>query len=103
MRIRSPAINPSLIVCPLRLLNGLVSVTNFNILVSGVNLFLNNEYYDFEAFLEQLAQSNQLNGGLTTGLASGLISEDMFSSCYRYYYGDCSRILPSENSNCSIL
>jgi hypothetical protein len=73
-----------------------ITITNFNILVSGVNLFLNNEQYDFEAFLEQLNQSNQLNGGLTTGLASGLVNEDMFSSCYRYYYGDCSRILPSE-------
>ena len=40
--------------------------------------------------------SNQLNGNLTTGLTSGLISEDMFSRGYRYYYGNCSRILPAE-------
>jgi len=73
-----------------------ITLTNFNILVSGVNLFLNNEQYDFEAFNQELKSSNQLNGNLTTGLASGLISEDMFSRCYRYYYGDCSRILPSE-------
>jgi len=82
--------------CPSPAMPDPISITNFNILISGVNLFLNNEYYDFEAFLEQLAQSNQLNGGLTTGLASGLINEDMFSSGYRYYYGDASRILPSE-------
>jgi hypothetical protein len=73
-----------------------IMISDFNILVSGVNLFLNNEVYDFEAFIEQLAQSNQINGGLTTGLASGLINESAFSSGYRYYYGDCSRILPSE-------
>jgi hypothetical protein len=73
-----------------------IMLTNFNILISGVNLFLNNENYDFEAFNQQLAQSNQINGGLTTGLASGLISEKMFSQAYRYYYGNCSRILPSE-------
>jgi hypothetical protein len=73
-----------------------IMLTNFNILVSGVNLFLNNENYDFEAFAQQLAQSNQLNGGLTTGLSSGLISERMFSQAYRYYYGNASRILPSE-------
>lgn len=73
-----------------------IMLTNFNILISGVNLFLNNENYDFEAFKQQLQQSNQLNGSLTTGLASGLISEDMFSRGYRYYYGDCSRYLPSE-------
>jgi len=73
-----------------------IMITNFNILISGINLFLNNENYDFEAFKQQLAYSNQLNGGLTTGLASGLISEDDFTNLYRYYYGDCSRILPSE-------
>lgn len=73
-----------------------IMITNFNILISGVNLFLNNEMYDFEAFRQQLISSNQLNGSLTTGLASGLISEDMFSRGYRYYYGDCSRVLPSE-------
>lgn len=73
-----------------------IMLTNFNILISGVNLFLNNENYDYEAFLTQLAQSNQLNGNLTTGLTSGLISEKMFNQAYRYYYGNCSRILPSE-------
>jgi len=73
-----------------------ITFTSFNILISGVNLFLNNEMYDYEAFLEQLNQSNQINGGLTTGLASGLVNEYMFSSGYRYYYGDAARILPSE-------
>ena len=75
-----------------------IMLTNFNILVSGVNLFMNNENYDFEAFRQQLISSNQLNGSLTTGLTSGLISEDMFSRGYRYYYGDCSRTLPSEEN-----
>jgi len=73
-----------------------IILTNFNILVSGVNLFLNNQYYDYEQFNQELKSSNQLNGGLTTGLASGLINEDMFSRGYRYYYGNCARILPSE-------
>jgi hypothetical protein len=83
-------------VCPSPSTPDPIMLSDFNILISGVNLFLNNEQYDFEAFLEQLNQSNQINGGLTTGLASGLISESMFSSGYRYYYGDASRILPSE-------
>ena len=73
-----------------------ITLTNFNILVSGVNLFLNNQYYDYEQFNQELKSSNQLNGSLTTGLASGLINEDMFSRGYRYYYGNCARILPSE-------
>lgn len=73
-----------------------ITLTNFNILVSGINLFLNNEYYDFEQFNQELKSSNQLNGSLTTGLASGLIGEDMFSRGMRYYYGNCARVLPSE-------
>jgi hypothetical protein len=73
-----------------------IPLTNFNILVSGVNLFLNNQLYDYEQFRQELMSSNQLNGNLTTGLTSGLISEEMFSRGYRYYYGNCSRILPAE-------
>jgi hypothetical protein len=73
-----------------------ISLTNFNIMISGVNLFLNNQLYDFDAFRQELMSSNQLNGNLTTGLTSGLISEEMFSRGYRYYYGNASRILPAE-------
>ena len=40
--------------------------------------------------------NNQLNGSLTTSLASGLVSKKDFQSLYRYYYGNCSRSLPSE-------
>lgn len=74
-----------------------ITLTNFNILVSGVNLFLNNQLYDFEVFSQQLVQSNQLNGDLTTGLTSGLISEASFQNGMRYYYGNCARQLPSES------
>jgi hypothetical protein len=75
-----------------------IMITNFNILISGMNLFISNELYDFEAFREQLMSANQLNGNLTTGLTSGQISEDDFARGYRYYYGDCSRALPSEEN-----
>jgi len=75
-----------------------IMLTNFNILVSGMNLFLSNELYDFEAFREQLMSANQLNGNLTTGLTSGQISEDDFARGYRYYFGDVSRSLPSEEN-----
>jgi hypothetical protein len=73
-----------------------IPLSNFNILVSGVQLFMSNQLYDFEQFNHELKSSNQLNGNLTTGLASGLISEDDFSRGMRYYYGNASRILPSE-------
>ena len=75
-----------------------IMISNFNILISGVNLFISNTLYDFESFREHLMSSNQLNGNLTTGLTSGQISEDDFARGYRYYYGDCSRSLPSEEN-----
>ena len=73
-----------------------IAITNFQIQVSGRNLFINQLQYDFETFYEQLVSSNQLNGGLTTSLSSGLVSKRDFQSLYRYYYGNCSRSLPSE-------
>jgi len=74
-----------------------VSLTNFQIQVSGKNLFNSNIQYDFESFYEQLVSSNQLNGGLTTSMASGLIGKEDFQWLYRYYYGNCSRSIPSED------
>lgn len=71
-------------------------IQNFQIQVSGKNLFINQQQYDVETFYEQLVSSNQLNGSLTTSLASGLVSKADFQSLYRYYYGNCSRSLPSE-------
>jgi len=71
-------------------------IQNFQIQISGKNLFVNPVQYDAEVFYEQLVSSNQLNGGLTTSLSSGLVSKQDFQSLYRYYYGNCSRSLPSE-------
>jgi len=73
-----------------------IIIQNFQIQISGKNLFINQLVYDFEAFAEQLVSSNQLNGSLTTSLSSGLVSKQDFQSLYRYYYGNCSRSLPSE-------
>jgi hypothetical protein len=74
-----------------------IALTNFNIQLSGKNLFNDQNQYDFQEFYEQFVSSNQLNGGLTTGLASGLIGEAEWSDLYRYYYADCSRGLPQES------
>jgi hypothetical protein len=71
-------------------------IQNFQVQISGKNLFINQLQYDYETFYEQLVSSNQLNGSLTTSLASGLVSKADFQSLYRYYYGNCSRSLPSE-------
>lgn len=71
-------------------------IQNFQVQISGKNLFINQLQYDYEDFVEQLVSSNQLNGSLTTSLASGLVSKSDFQNLYRYYYGNASRSLPSE-------
>lgn len=74
-----------------------ISLTNFQIQISGKNLFINNLQYDYETFYEQLISSNQLNGSLTTSLSSGLIGFTEFENLYRYYYGNAGRSVPSED------
>lgn len=74
-----------------------ISINNFQIQISGKNLFINQLQYDWEEFVEQLVSSNQLNGSLTTSMASGQIGKQDYQSLYRYYYGNASRSIPSED------
>jgi hypothetical protein len=74
-----------------------IAITNFQVQVSGKNVFINQLQYDYETFVEQLVSSNQLNGSLTTSLSSGLVSKRDFQSLYRYYYANCSRGFTNEN------
>lgn len=69
----------------------LASITNFNVQVSGKNVFQENVDYDYSAFCDELQSINALNGGVTTGLTSGLISKYDFDNAYRYYVADLSR------------
>jgi hypothetical protein len=73
-----------------------VALTNFQVQLSGKNLFNDQKQYDYQEFVEQLVSANQLNGSQVTGMGSGLIGSEDFSNLYRYYYADCSRGLPSE-------
>jgi hypothetical protein len=74
-----------------------ISINNFQCQISGRNLFINQLQYDWEEFVEQLVSSNQLNGSLTTSMASGQIGKQDYQSLYRYYYGNASRSIPSED------
>lgn len=76
----------------------LIAFKDFNIQVAGVNMFVQNELYDFEQFQNELAPQNAINGGLVDGLTSGLISKTDFQHMYRYYVCDVSRRLPAEDS-----
>jgi hypothetical protein len=73
-----------------------IVLSNFQILISGTTLFQQQLQYGYEEFYEQMVSINQLNGSLTTGLGSGLIGYKEWQYLYRYYVGNASRIIPSE-------
>lgn len=77
----------------------LLAIQNFNVAVAGLNLFQNNQQYDFCQFMDELKSINAVNGGVTTGLTSGLVGEFEFSNAYRYYVADISRGVPQDESN----
>lgn len=74
-----------------------IAITNYQVQISGKNLFNNNIQYDYDEFLSQVVSSNQLNGSATTGIGSGLIGEYEFSNLYRYYVANCARGQPSDD------
>ena len=75
----------------------LVSISSFQVQVSGKSMFDHPVNYDFEEFLQEVSKSG-INGGMTTGLAAGLISRKAFQNGYRYYVCDLARRLQSADS-----
>jgi hypothetical protein len=76
----------------------LCHISNFNVVVSGQNMLYNTQRYTYEQFNNQLLGINAVNGGLTDGLTSSLIDSLGFEMEYCYYYVDCSRMLPVEET-----
>jgi len=76
----------------------LALLTNFNVVVAGQNMIYNTQRYSYEQFLHQLQGCNAINADLTDGLTSSLIDKTSFESKYCYYYVNCSRMLPVEES-----
>ena len=73
-----------------------IAVRNYNLQISGKNLYQSNLDYDWEQFHNEL-KTLGINSGMTDGLSSGLISEYDYSNMYRYLYSNVSRVLPSED------
>jgi hypothetical protein len=70
------------------------AITNFNVLVSGNNLWQSNLSFTYEEFTQQLRKTG-INGGSSLGMSSGLISQTDFEHGYRFLLADLSRT-PSE-------
>jgi len=73
-------------------------LNQFNIQISGQNAIYNTERYAYEHYMNQLYGANSVNGGMTDGMSSGLVSQRDFETCYNYYYVNCSRMLPVEEA-----
>jgi hypothetical protein len=72
--------------------------SNFNVVVSGQNAIYNTERYNFEQFNNQFKGINAVNGDMTDGLTSGLLSAQDWQRNYCYWYVNVSRMLPVEES-----
>jgi len=66
-------------------------VRNFNIQVSGINIFPQNIDYTFVEFQNELSKINAVNGNCTSGLTSGLIGQHEYERGYSYHIADLSR------------
>jgi len=73
-------------------------LTNFNVVVAGQNMIYNTQRFSYEQFLHQLQGCNAVNADMTDGLTSSLVGKLDFEQKYCYYYVNCSRMLPVEES-----
>jgi len=77
------------------------SITNLNVLVSGQTIYQSNYTYGFEEWLQEVRGSNALNGGISLGLSSGLLSQNDWENGYRFIYVDLSRRISQPNDDIS--
>lgn len=73
-------------------------LTNFNVVVAGQNMIYNTQKYSYQMFLEQVQGCNAVNGDLSDGLTSSLISQQGWEQKQCYYYVNCARMLPAEEA-----
>ena len=75
----------------------LVSLTELQVSLAGTNIWNQNQRYDFEQFIDELAKINAVMGNMTVGETSGVLSKFDFDNAYRYYVCDLSRRDSSED------
>jgi hypothetical protein len=76
------------------------AITNFNVLISGSNLYQSNLSYTFEQFQNELRKEG-INGGGSLGMSSGLISANDFENGYRFIVADLSRTVSQSTDDIS--
>ena len=76
----------------------LAHLSNFNVVVSGANVFNNSIKYNYEMFQNHVLGTNSVNGGLTDGVGSSLINSLDWETAYPYYVADVGRMLDVEKN-----
>jgi hypothetical protein len=67
------------------------AISNFNVFLSGQNVYSQAKTFNFEKFLDESRTSLSINGGLCLGMSSGLISQFDHDSAYGMITVDLSR------------
>jgi len=73
-------------------------LTNFNVQLSGINIYQSNLNYTFETFMQNFRGANSLNGGISNEMSSGLIDKNRYESGYGIVFVDLS-LKPSQASD----
>ena len=76
-------------------------LTNFNVLISGSNLYQSNINFGWEEFLTQMRGSYSVNGGQSVGLSRGLISQSDWENGYGFVYVDLARKISTASDEVS--
>jgi hypothetical protein len=66
-------------------------IRDFNVSLSGTNIYSNNIQYKYESFLNELNGNFGVNSNLETGVCSSLISMEDYNNNYGYIVVDLSR------------
>lgn len=68
-----------------------VRIGEFNIQIAGINVFQQNQRYDYEQFISELSKINALGGNNVMGFTSGVLNQYQYQKAYRMYVADVSR------------
>lgn len=80
-----------------------VNIENFNVSVSGLNVYTTNKKFKFENYLDELDCKFGVEAGLENGMTSGVFGLKEYQNNHNYIVVDLSRKLPfDENINVSI-
>ena len=71
---------------------------NFQYVISGSNAIYSTERFTYEQYCQQLSGLYSINGNMSDGLMSGLISKQGFEQNLCYYAVDCGRALAIEKT-----